>query len=158
MGFEVDARRGVQNHYGVRVTNLKSGGRIEQSVLKQLEYVFNFNDLPTGTLTNLDAVIPAFSKIVSAKLEVLTAFAGGTSYVVGLNNASTGVAVDADGLLTAAQLPLANIDARGDFITGAGALVGVSVGAAAVDVAVVATGTFTAGKARLIVEYLPEGV
>lgn len=157
MGFESNTGLGVQAHYGVRTTNQKFGGQVPNSIIKTVQWTFDYNDLPTGASNNLGYSIPAYSKILSARFEVLTAFAGGTSYAVGLEQAG-GTDIDADGLLTDATLPTASINARGAIVLGTGALIGASIGAAAGELMVTATGTYTAGQARVVVEYITEGV
>ena len=119
--------------------------------VRELVIDFDYNSLPSTDATDaLVLAIPANSLIESAVLTVKTAFAGGTSLDVGLST-TAGVAVDADGLIAAAAL--ASLNAAGKIVKGAGALVGASSGAAATQVTVAATGTFTAGKATLVVKY-----
>ncbi len=158
MTFEVDPKRAVTNSYGVRVTKQKYGGVINEDVIKSASYTFSYDDLPNWTAQKLELVIPANAKILFARLDVLVGFVGGTSYTVGTSKSSDGTVVNATGLFTAANLPVASIGARGNFIIGSGAQVGATVGVDAVEVAVVATGTFTAGKARITIQYMPEGV
>ena len=147
---------GVNAHYGTRAVDESKGSLNPGSgPVETAEWVFDYNNLPDASASNLDLAIPAYAKIVSAKIEVLTAFAGGTSLAVGLQD-SAGTEIDDDGFLTAAQLATANIDARGDFVVGTGALVGVGIGAAAGELVVTAVGTFTAGKARVLVEFIKE--
>lgn len=83
--------------------------------------------------------IPANVRINAVNSVVIEAPAGGTSFTVGtfLEN---GTAVDDDGLLIAAGT--------------AGAQVGTMSGASPLFVAAKATGTYTAGKVKVIVEYL----
>lgn len=142
VGFGVrdveDERAGVTN----------TAGDIEEIVLD-----FAYDDLPTyGANDGRILTIPANSLIVSSRLNVKTAAAGGTSYTVGLHQAG-GTAIDADGLHTAAQLVTASLTA-GAWLTGGGALVGAGIGANGGQIVVAATGTFTAGEYRLVVEYM----
>jgi len=157
MAFENDAKRGVLNSYGVRTTKQKFGGIVDDDIIKTAAWTFSYDDLPVWTANKLELVIPAYAKILSARLEVITAFAGGTSYSVGLSKSVDGVAIDAAGLITAAQGALANINARGKFLIGTGALVGVAGSVDAAELTVTAVGAFTAGKARVVVQYLTEG-
>ncbi len=122
----------------------------------------NFDDLPTFTtdlnndgtnngFSDQDAYIPTGSYIKSASLIVETAFAGGTSYNIGLYNAA-GSAIDADGI----DAGVATAALAADLAVACdGALVG---GTALVTsdayLVVAATGTFTAGKAKLVIEYI----
>ena len=154
MTFETQAVRGVLNSYGPRVTDQSFGGHANtDNNVKTAVWQFTYDNLPDAAAHNLGLSIPAGSTIVSAKLLVVTAFAGGTSYTVGLED-SAGAAIDADGLLTAAQLATASLTPAGKLITGTGALVGTTIGASAGELAVVATGTFTAAEAQVIVEYI----
>jgi len=117
-----------------------------------LAYTFSFDDLPTNGLDAAILKLPAFAQIKSATLQVITAFAGGTSYNLGLYQ-EDGTVIDADGIDAAVALTV--IDAVGDIVNCDGALVAgvVSVGAAAGQLRVAATGTFTAGKAKLEIVY-----
>lgn len=122
----------------------------------------NYDDLPTYTtdlnndgtnngFSDQDAYIPAGSYITRAILIVETAFASGTSYDIGLYN-QAGTAIDADGIdddiLTAALAANQAVDCDGqlvatqDLVTSDAYLV------------VAATGTFTAGKGKLVIEYI----
>lgn len=134
---------------------------------QKLYYDFDWADLPTTSVAATDdqlvhgPVIPNGSVIVSAKLTVLEAFAGGTSITFGVYNADTAAAVDADGIIQAEVT--ADIDAIGDIVnytianagaSGAGADIGTVVATTGgVRIAGFATGTFTAGKALLEVVY-----
>lgn len=123
-------------------------------VVRTLERVFVYSALPAAN-SNLAVDIPAYSQIVDARLEVRTAFAGGTSYDIGLVQPNS-TAIDADGLFAA--VALAAINAKGKWAIGAGALVGAGIGAAGGQLVAAATGVFTAGEARLIVRYIPASV
>lgn len=151
-----DGYRRAATHYGRRLNEDKYPAVYQPEQGKEcLEVTFAYDDLPSYSLDKLVQSIPAKAVILSASLHVETAFAGGTSLAIGLHQ-SDGTAIDADGLFTDAELPLANIDAAGDYIAAAGgALVGTSIGAAAGQLVVAATGTFTAGEATLKVTYQP---
>lgn len=118
----------------------------------KLAHTFSFDDLPTNGLDEAILRLPARARIVKATLRVHTAFAGGTSYNIGLLEAD-GSTIDVDGI--DAAIALTAIDGVGDVVNCDGALVGllVGIGAAAGQVSIVATGTFTAGKATLEIEY-----
>lgn len=153
MGIEVAAVRGVAVHYGARSTDGKYGRYGgESGVTKSAEWTFSYDDLPVAGTDILGVSLPAYSQISSARLEILTAFAGGTSYNLGLEQ-SDGTDIDVDGI--DAAVALTAMDGVGDAVQCDGALVGgiLSTGAAAAYLTVVATGTYTAGKARLVVEY-----
>jgi hypothetical protein len=170
MGYEADSKRSVQVHYGPRKTEGKFGrGYCSEDRVKTVEYVFSYDGLPVPGTSSLQAVIPAYAKVVDVTFEVITAFAGGTSYDIGLAQ-SDGTEIDNDGFFAA--LATASINARGKIVRGAGALcpqltsttVGekvtqalTNIGSAAGELKVVATGTYTAGKAKVIVKYITEG-
>lgn len=99
-----------------------------------------------------DAAIPAGSYIKSADLVVTEAFAGGTSVTIGLAQTDQTI-IDADGI-DAAVLTAAL--AANKAVACDGALVGGTdgVGSAAAVVYVTAAGTYTAGKADLVIEYV----
>jgi hypothetical protein len=162
MGFETAPTRGVTVHYGPRATNSKFGGLLDSDgVVKTQVITFNYDDLPAYGSGNLNQSIPAYAKIVSSRFEVLTAFTSTsttTDLDVGLYQ-NGGTVIDLDGLHTAAQLTQTAIGTRGNFYLGAGALVGASIGAAAGEVVVTPTvADLTAGKGRIIIDYILEGV
>lgn len=124
---------------------------------------WEYNNLPrfttdannNGTLDQFndeDVYIPSGSFIVNAFTMVQTAFAGGTSYDVGLYQ-TNGTVIDADGIdndLLVAQL------AANEAVIHDGTLVaGTILVPENAHLVVAATGTFTAGKARTIIEYMP---
>ena len=135
---------------------------------KELLIDFSYDDLPTvSTTNNLVLAIPAYSVITAVMLQVITPFAGGTSYNIGLQTRA-GVEIDNAGLYNGTVL--ADIDAIGDTPLANGALLpgwvstGIAetirptfadIGANDGQVVVVATGTFTAGRAKLWIEYQP---
>jgi hypothetical protein len=104
-------------------------------------------DVDAGVL-----VIPANAFVVRAYLEVGEAFTSGGSATLELGvEGVDGSTVDADGLDTIAVAALT----AGSWAVLAGAIVGATVGTADVQISVDdATATFTAGKGRLIVEYI----
>ncbi len=142
----------------------------------EIEYDFDYTNLPAWSASNLnDARVPqidAYSVIESAVLLVGTPWVGGTALEVGTFDAVAGTAVDADGLIPAAVGVLANLNAAGEGVygigiqclaslynTGGAAPTGIiaatnTTGATKTVIGVVATGTFTAGTAKLIVRYL----
>ena len=145
------SRRAATN-YGTRdiedVLPSKYAGAIGK---ESVAYTFSFDDLPTNGLDAAILQIPQYARIESATLQVITAFAGGTSYNLGLYEPD-GTVVDADGI--DAAVALAVIDAVGDIVICDGALVnGVVDVAEASQLVVAATGTFTAGKAKLEIVY-----
>lgn len=154
-GNKGGSTRRAATHYGRRLT--ANGVPTMEAVdghSQVLEIPFSFATLPVHGVDKAIVTIPKYARIESATFTVNTAFAGGTSYIVGLV-ARDGSVLDADGLLTAANLPVANIDAIGDAVVGTGALIGTTL-AAEQCVTVAATGTFTAGEALLRVVFTPK--
>lgn len=154
-GDKGGSTRRAATHYGRRLT--ANGVPTMEAVdgYKQvLEIPFNFANLPVNGLDKAIVTIPKYARIESATFTVNTAFAGGTSYIVGLV-ARDGTVLDDDGLLTAANLPVASINTVGAVVTGTGALVGTTLGSEQC-IKVAATGTFTAGEALLRVVFIPK--
>ena len=150
---------GAAQHYGPRTDNAGLPHTVSQyGPYKVQEVRFDYEDANAGLPTanaNTDAgtlIIPANSIITRAYLHVTTAFTSGGSATLELgtqNNA--GSAVDADGL---DSLAVAALTANSWHVLD-GALIGATVGTSDVQVSIDdATATFTAGVARLIVEYV----
>ena len=145
------------------------------TTVRRLSISFTFDDLPVGgTGRNVSSgPIPTGSLIVDAYWQTKVAFAGGTSYDVGLEDVDGNAHNEdagKDSLFDA--LALAQINAVNETTaasvhngTNSGVLTLRQVDKAAAAgttyltedgyVVVTATGTFTAGKAVLIVEYIP---
>ena len=159
MTFEIDAKRGVLNHYGVRTTSGKFGAQqsTKEGIVKSAVWDFDYNDLPNYGSGGLHFQIPANATIVSALLYVDVAFTSTsttTDLDIGLYTAA-GAAIDADGLITAANATQTTIGTAGNVITGSGALVGKTIGAAAGELVVTPTvADLTAGAGRVIVKYV----
>ena len=157
MGYEIDAKRGVANHYGVRTTDSSFGGQLKaDGLVKKAVWSFDYDNLPAPGTNNMQYVIPANATIVSAKLYVDVAWASTsttTDLTVGLQQ-SDGTEVDNDGLVSATEANQTDLAVANKEITGAGALVGLSVGGADCEVVVAPTvDDLTAGSATLVVEY-----
>ncbi|MEE8598911.1 MAG: hypothetical protein V3S69_05295 [Dehalococcoidales bacterium] len=152
-GASAGGTRRAATHYGVRNHEVKEGAchSVEQGK-EVIEYVFAYDDLPAEGLDQLVQRIPANARIVSATLRVITPFASGTSYNLGLYE-EDGSVIDADGI--DAAVALTAIDAIGETVACDGALVAntAGIGTAAGSLRVAATGTFTAGKASLKIVY-----
>lgn len=152
--YENSAGLGVRNHYGPKIIDegQKFGGEVSTSMnVKEKEWTFTYDDLPSAQNLSMEQFIPAGAQIISARLQVVEAFAGGTSYDIGTEE-NDGTAIDANGLF--AGTLLAEIDAVNEWVVGAGAQIDGTIGTPFdAYLLVVATGTFTAGKARVIVEY-----
>ena len=104
-----------------------------------------------------DVKIPAGASVVGGYLVVGEAAAGGTSIALGLYEAD-GTALDADGLLTAAAGVTANM-ALGDRVNLNGAYVATTAGTNGIGtvdgyIAFTTDGTFTAGRGKVVIEYI----
>jgi len=154
-GATAGNKRRAATHYSTRdIENLLPSEHVTHEGHVVQHIVYNFDDLPTNGLDEAILRIPANARIIGATLRVITPFAGGTSYIIGLTEPD-GTVVDADGVF--AVLLTAAIDAVGETVVAGGALVAntAGIGTAAAQIVVAATGTFTAGKAVLEVEYAP---
>ena len=150
MGYENSAGLGVRNHYGPKAIK-DFGGQVSTSGMeKELSIVFDWDDLPVVSLLDMEPQIPAGSYIKSAQLEVLEAMTGtlGT-WDIGLYEPD-GTVVDLDGIDVAVAQAALVADA---WIACDGALIGTGIGVDS-QVVVAEGGTVTAGKARLIIEYI----
>ena len=152
-GASGGSSRRAATHYGARDIEDVLPSKYAGSQGKQVQSLtFSYDDLPVQGEDQAILRIPANSRIIAATLRVHTAFAGGTSYDIGLYQPD-GTVIDADGI--DAAVALAAIDAVGESVVCDGALVDNTAGIGTADgqVVVAATGTFTAGKATLEVEY-----
>lgn len=143
----------VRVFYGPRVTEKSAPSKTNmEGKTQELVIPFNFDDLPGVELT--DAVIlslPAGSYVKAAYLFVDEAFTGGVgaAYDIGLSQPN-GTPVDLAGLYNDVLATSLVEDAALEAV---GALVGTIV-PVETQVVATATGVFTAGKGRLIVEYI----
>lgn len=137
-------------HFGARNIDTQYPQQYNQGQGQKVQTInFSYDTLPAASVD--DAIVqtlPANSYIESATLRVLEAFAGGTSYNIGLYE-TDGTAIDADGI--DAAIALTAIDAVGETVLCDGALVQAltGIGTDAAQVVIAATGTFTAGRASL---------
>ena len=116
------------------------------------------NDGTADGFSLADGYIPANSSVTRVLLVMTEAAVGGTSFTVG-TYLKNGTAIGATSLITATEGVLANVNAIGKRIYGAGSLVSAAAGTAGVGtsdafIGIAPTGTFTAGKGRLIIEYM----
>ena len=151
MGLELAPKRGVVNHYGPRTTNNKYGGQesTSEGIVKSAEWSFSYDNLSAVLNSNLPQTIPANASIVEATLYVDDAWVGGTNLTIGLYQAD-GTVIDADGLVAATATAALTVN---KVVTGGGALVGTTIGAAAGQLVAATTGTYTAGTARVVVKF-----
>ena len=110
------------------------------------------NDGTNDAYSDWDVAIPANAYITEAVLQVTEAFAGGTSMNFGLYQKDDTV-IDADGLdagvTTAAMADNRVVDMDGALVGGTA-----NIGDEDGYLKVAATGTFTAGAARIVIEYV----
>lgn len=172
MGFEKNLIRNVFNHYGPRKVDQHFGGQINNEVVKRIVWTFDYTMIGAsgatvagvdvgGTTQNLEYVIPANATILTAGLQVISAFVSTSTtsdLTIGLEQAD-GTDINVSGLFTAANLSETTLAVVGSYITGSGALVGKTIGANAGELVVVpSVDDFTAGKARVFVEYITAGL
>lgn len=105
-----------------------------------------------------DCCLPANASVLRVVVVASVAAAGGTSITLGTFGL-TGSAISANSLITATEGVVANLNTVGGRTYGAGALVATSVDTAGVGtadayIALTADGTFTAGKGRILIEYI----
>jgi hypothetical protein len=141
---------------GEQGTPAKRGTSLS-SQKKSLVMNITGTEVPTSVATpqDHDAFIPAGSYITGAHLIVSTAFTSGGSATLTIGSyTQAGAAVDADGI--DAAIAVADIVAN-KAVACNGALVGgtATVGAADVYIeAIFGTAAFTAGEAKLVIEYI----
>lgn len=168
MAFEKNLIRNVFNHYGPRKVDQHFGGQQNNEVVKRIAWTFDYTMIGTlagtdvvGSTQSLEYSIPANSTILTAGLQIITAWVSTSTtsdLTIGLEQAD-GTDIDLDGLLTAVNASETTLAVVGSYITGTGALVGKTIGAAAGELIVTpSVDDFTAGKARLFVEYITAGL
>lgn len=161
MSFENSAGLNVRNSYGPRTTNNKFGGKLPgDGGIKQLEYVFSYDDLPAASLLEMEHLMGDNALIVDANFEVIVGFAGGTSYDIDVVDTAGGAIGTGEDKLWD-LLAVADINVAGERSvssthggTNSGNALNVQLVSPA-QLQVVATGTFTAGKARILIDYIP---
>tara|TARA_Y100000114_G_scaffold43216_1_gene38652 strand:- start:3682 stop:4206 length:525 start_codon:yes stop_codon:yes gene_type:complete len=144
---------GLSVGFGARDSKNENAATVRtQGNIETLQFPFDYSQLSEiGTAPSSKSIaIPADSVILRGNFRVTEAFAGGTNYDFGLMN-SAGTAIDDDGLDVAVATASLTLDAVIDFD---GALIGDNVGNADAYFGVVETGTFTAGKGIVTIEYV----
>lgn len=144
MTLEITPVRGVAAHYGPREVDNSHGGQesTKMGVTKTAEWDFNFDNLPEVLDSNLPQVIPGNASIINATVFVDDDWAGATALAVDL--------VEKDGTVAEADIVPTTDLTEGDVTS---ADVGTKVSANPVQLVVTTTGTATAGKARVVVQY-----
>jgi len=134
------------------VTAVNGGSFREHGSVMKSEVELDLSTMTAGTKIFLDGVqLPKGAVVESVSVVVGdTVAAGGTSLDIGTIGTDY-VSLDVDNALVAA-IPLASMDAIGETTAGTGVLVG-SETTAAVYLTATATGTFTAGKVTVRVNY-----
>lgn len=136
--------------YGRNLPEREAQGMVKtEGYTRELVLDFTFQSTSTAKLT-----IPAKSVVKAVRLEVGTAWVGGTSLKIG-------DATDDDGYFTTTQLATANLTAGSKHRAGGAYATGGTdttakalekVFASATDLVIAVAGTYTAGTARLVVE------
>lgn len=103
-------------------------------------------------VSSWDAYIPGGSYITKASLVVTEAFVGGTNITIGLAETDQSI-IDADGI-DAAIITSALVAGKAVACNGALVALAVTIGADDAVVYVTSSGTYTAGKADLVIEYI----
>lgn len=160
MTFETGAVRGVAKNYGPRKTDQRYGGRVDDDLIKTAIWTFSYDDLPVASTGKLTFSLPSGSVPLEAYFQVLTAFAGGTSYDIDLvDSAGSAIGSGTDKLWDA--IATAEIDASVVVLPSSLHVGGGNSGnalfvplASAGQLKVTATGTFTAGVGAVILKYL----
>jgi hypothetical protein len=138
MTYEIDAKRGVANHYGVRTTDGSKGAQSKGTgIVKRAQWDWSWDNLPVAGTSNLEYAIPAGASIISATLIADSAWDAVMD--VGTTGALTGFFDDVD------------LATDGEVNVSAGALVGAKLAAA---LELVVSSAATTGTARLVVEYV----
>ena len=103
-GASGGSSRRAATHYGTREIEDKLPSKYAGANGKGiLDYTFSYEDLPVEGLDEAILRLPANARIFRATLRIHTAFAGGTSYNFGLQEAD-GSVIDADGIDAAVAL------------------------------------------------------
>lgn len=137
-------------HFGPRGQDSKRGSAVSRvGGVTELEYVFDWNDLPTNSATNdMVITIPQGAIIERAVLVALTA---GTSAASTDAVAVNAVRPDGTGSTSLIATTRASLDAANKTVIGAGA--GLNVPLAGKTHIVVTAAAFTGGKFKLDLEY-----
>jgi len=161
MAFEDSAGINVRNHYGPRVINNKFGGELPgDGAIRQIEYVFDYDELPQNDTGEMSVLLPDNSVLVDVYWHTLVPFVGVTSYNVDLvEQDGSSIGLLSDKIFN--DLLLVEIDTAGEVnlsSTHTGTNSGNALGIAIIEPSnlhIVATGVATAGRARVVLDYLP---
>lgn len=145
----LDVGFGTRDSSNENAATVRTEGNIEV-----LQFPLNYDNMPaSGTAPSSKSIpVPANASILRGNFRVTEAWVGGTNIDFGTMT-SAGVAIDDDGydaaVATAALTLNAVIDFDGALMTG-----DASVGTADAYFGTVVTGTYTAGKGVVTIEYL----
>jgi len=147
---------GTRDSFNTEDAEVHTLGRV-----KQAEVQFNADnagDLVTGVVpTSKEFILPAGAAVQSATLVVETAFDVTTSISMGRRDATTGVTIDDNSLITVTEGVAANLTPDGSVVVGAGADIGGPVVAADSVIELVQNGGDAAvGELRLLIEYIED--
>lgn len=138
MTYEIDAKRGVANHYGVRTTDSSKGAQgSANGIVKQAVWEWSWDNLPVAGTSNLEYAIPAGATIISATLIADSAW----DAVMDVGTTGTLVGFFDD----------VNLNVDGEVNVSSGALVGAKLAAA---MELVVSSAATTGTARLLVDFV----
>lgn len=146
---------GLVQHYGPRDAEYKGRMPSVKGSIQQIELDISGAELGDAAVNAHlvgGAVIPSGAHIIRGNLWVTTAFAGATAVLdIGVYNADTLAAVDDDGI--DAAIAVASLTDNAE-IASDGALVDTTLAQDSIIAASYDTAAFTAGHAKLIVEYI----
>ena len=147
--------------FGVRTSeDLRGGETNTQGTLEEMVVEFSYDDLPDGSTDGSYGTIPANALVQDAYFETLEAFVGGTSYDIDLvDTAGTAIGSGTDKLWD--LLAIADFNAVGERSvssthggTNSGNALNVALASAGM-IKVTTAGTFTTGKGRIVIRYIP---
>lgn len=163
MGFESSWAKTssvIRNHYGERKVEDKFGGVARtEGTINEAEWTFTYDSLPVASTGPMTLTLPDNIVVLEAYFEPIIAFATGTSYDIDLvTTAGSAIGSGTDKLFD--DLLVAEINAIGEWRlasthtgTHSGDAIGIQITEPS-QLLVTATGTFDAGKARIIVRYM----
>lgn len=123
-----------------------------------VSYPFDLNNDGTNDgFTKEEPFLPAGASVLSCDVYAKTGATGGTAIEVGTYQ-ENGTAIDDNGFVTSTNGAIANMAAAGERAIGTGDLIADATGVVGLAqdswVGIKATGTFTAGKGLIVIEYI----
>lgn len=146
---------GVRSSEDLRGGQTNTAGNIEEMVVE-----FSYDDLPDGSTDGSYGTIPANALVQDAFFETLETFVGGTDYNIDLvDSGGSAIGSGTDKLWDA--LVIADFNAVGERSvssahggTNSGDALNVALASAGM-LKLTANGTFSAGKGRIVIRYIP---